>query len=295
MRAILIHHLSIINNFVAHFTIQTMNTKFLLLGLALFFTLLASAQNDSTSNDRNKRTSVGLSKEIINPSTLLWQVQLEDKIITKFSDNDGMGNKFRLRLIIPIKRGLVLPYKQLIRVISYFNTLPQYGSGMANTTLNQFWILSEKDWGNWGLGYNLQIPTAKNIHFGSPQWSIGPAFTITFSHLGNWEMYYIVQNFFSISENDTYGSKANMVFQPNIFYTWSSGLYTGIEPLWQYDFKTGGIDFPLNWRLGYIFQSKKFKYNAYVEPEWKTYRSDDYFGNNEDFAVKLGFRIFLPE
>ncbi len=265
--------------------------KLLILFTGLFFTLTLCGQEDTSS----ARTSIDLSKQVINPATLMWQIQLEEKIITKFEDSDDIGSKFRLRLIIPIKKGLILPYKQLIRFISYYNTIPEHGSGFANTTFNQFWILGEKDWGNWGLGYNLQIPTAKNVHFGAPQWALGPALTVTISHLGNWEMYYIVQNFFTISKNDEYGSKATMVFQPNIFYTWSNGIYTGIEPLWQYDFKNKGIDFPLNWRLGYIFQSKKFKYNAYVEPEWKTYRSDNFLGNNENFAVKLGFRIFLPE
>ncbi len=251
-----------------------------------------SAQEDSLSSSR---TSSELSKEIINPTTLMWQLQLEEKIVTKIEGSDDMASKFRLRLIIPINKGILLPYKQLIRFISYYNTLPDHGSGFTNSTFNQFWILGEKEWGTYGLGYNLQIPTSTNVHFGAPQWALGPALTVTLSHLGNWEMYYIVQNFFTISKNDEYGYKANMVFQPNIFYTWANGVYMGIEPLWQYDFRHQAIDFPLNFRLGYIFQSKKFKYNTYIEPEWRTYRSEDYVGNNENFAVKLGFRIFLPE
>lgn len=248
------------------------------------------AQEDSLSN-----TSIALSKQVINPSTLLWQIQLEEKVITKFENSDDLGQKFRLRLIIPVDKGELIHVKQLLRFIGYYNTVPDHGSGFGDITWNQFFILQEKAWGDWGLGYNLQIPTAKNENFGSQQWSLGPAFTITFKDLGEWEMYYIIQNFFSISENDKYGQKATMVFQPNIFYTWPSGIYTGIEPLWQYDFKNQAVDLPLNWRLGYIYQKKGFKYNVYVEPEWKTYRSDNFAGNNENFAVKLGFRIFLPE
>ncbi len=249
------------------------------------------AQEDSTAT----RTSIDLSKQVINPSTMMWQLQLEEKWVTKFENSNKMGQKFRLRLIIPLEKGLLLPCKQLLRFISYFNTIPNHGSGFGNITWNQFWILQEKSWGDWGLGYNLQIPVAKNQYFGSQQWSLGPAFTITFKSLGNWEMYYILQNFFSISKNKEYGKKATMVFQPNIFYTWPNGVYTGIEPLWQYDFKNKAIDFPLNWRLGYIFQSKKYKYNTYIEPEWKTYRSDNFTGNSENFTIKFGFRIFLPE
>ncbi len=258
--------------------------------LSLATVSITFGQEESDGN-----TSKDLSKEVISPSTLLWQIQLEEKIITKYSNyDDEIGQKFRLRLIIPVKKGVLLPYKQLIRFIGYYNTEPRHGSGLGNMTLNQFWILQEKDWGDWGLGYNLQIPTAKNQVFGSPQVTLGPAFTLTLKNLKSWEMYYIVQNFFSVSRNQEFGRKATMVFQPNIFYTWSNGLYTGIEPLWQYDFKNKEYDVPMNLRLGYIFQSKNYKFNTYVQPEWKMIRSDN-FGNNENFAIKLGFRIFLPE
>lgn len=265
-----------------------------ILGIALLVAFCLRAQSPS---DTLKRTSTALSKEIINPSTLLWQVQLEEKLVTKFSNLDGVGQKFRLRMIIPVKEGWLFKVPELLRVIGFFNTIPEHGSGFGDITFNQFWVIGGKgkDWGNWGLGYNLLIPTAKNVNFGSQQWQIGPAFTITFTKLGNWEMYYIVQNFFSISKNDIYGHNINMVFQPNIFYTWENGIYAGIEPLWQYDFKASALDFPLNFRIGYIFKSAKFKYNTYVEPEWKTYRSKDFLGNNEDFSIKFGFRIFLPE
>lgn len=263
------------------------NLLILCLGLLIFNTL--RAQNDSIS-----RTSVELSKKVISPSTLLWQIQLEEKIVTNYENVDDVGQKFRLRLIIPVHKGWI-PFKQLLRFIAYYDTNPPHGSGFGNITWNQFFILSEKKWGDWGLGYNLQVPTAKNAFFGSQQWLLGPAFTLTVKDLGSWEMYYIIQNFFSISENSTYGNKATMVFQPNIFYTWSNGFYMGLEPLWQYDFKKNAWDIPLNWRFGYIFQSKKLKYNTYVEPEWKTLRSKDFTGNNENFSIKLGFRIFLPE
>ncbi len=260
------------------------------ISLFLLVVIPINAQTDSTDS----KTSIQLSKQVINPSTMLWQLQLEEKLITKFEDSDDIGQKFRLRMIVPVEKGK-LPFKQLLRFIAYFNTLPEHGSGFGNITWNQFFILQEKKWGDWGLGYNLQIPTAKNEFFGGSQWLLGPAFTITFKSLGKWEMYYIVQNFFSLNDNDKYGNKATMVFQPNIFYTWPSGFYMGIEPLWQYDFKAKAIDFPLNYRFGYIFQSKKYKFNTYIEPEWKTYRSDDFTGNNEDFSIKFGFRIFLPE
>lgn len=259
------------------------------------FSLLFICLYKVNAQDSTSKTSIKLSKTVINPATLLWQIQLEEKIVTKYETTDQVGQKFRLRVIMPIKESKLIPVKQLLRFIAFYNTNPPFGSGFGNLTWNQFFILGEKHWGEWGLGYNLQIPTAKNEYFGSKQWSIGPALTFTVKNLGSWEMYYIVQNFFTISKNDVYGRHATMVFQPNIFYTWANGIYTGIEPLWQYDFKNKAWDFPLNLRLGYIYQKNRYKYNVYFEPEWKTYRSKDFTGNNENFAIKLGFRIFLPE
>jgi hypothetical protein len=166
---------------------------------------------------------------------------------------------------------------------------------LGDITLNQFFILGKKEWGQWGLGWDLTVPTAKNDSLGSQQWQFGPSATITFTKLGNWQMYWVWQNFFSVSGNDEYGEKAYGVIQPNIFYTWSNGLYVGTEPLWQVDYKTGDIAIPLNFRVGYIFQKGGYKYNVYVEPEWMTYRSEGSNLNNTNFGVRLGFRIFLPE
>jgi hypothetical protein len=98
-----------------------------------------------------------------------------------------------------------------------------------------------------------------------------------------------------VSGNDQYGSLAVSVLQPNIFYTWATGVYVGMEPLWKLDYETGDVAIPLNFRVGYIFQRGGYKFNTYVEPEWMTYRSDGTTLDSTDFGVRFGFRIFLPE
>lgn len=40
--------------------------------------------------------------------------------------------------------------------------------------------------GQFGAGWNLQIPTAAPQELGSRQFGVGPAFTITFTNLGKW-------------------------------------------------------------------------------------------------------------
>jgi hypothetical protein len=173
------------------------------------------------------------------------------------------------------------------------NTAPDGPTGLGDITLNQFFILAKKDWGQFGAGWNLNIPTASHDELGSPQWSIGPAFTITFTNLGNWQMYWIWENFFSFSHNDEYGSNAYAILQPNVFYTWANGVYAGMEPEWQIDYKTGKVAFPMNFRVGYVW-SGKLKYNAYVEPEVMAYRSEGYTRNLNDFGIRFGFRWYLP-
>lgn len=106
-------------------------------------------------------------------------------------------------------------------------------------------------------------------------------------------MYWIWENFFSISGNDTYGSSAYAGLQPNVFYRWANGVYAGIEPEWQIDYKTGKVAIPMDFRVGYIW-SGKLKYNAYIEPEVMAYRSDGYPRNSSNFGVRLGFRWYLP-
>ena len=85
-----------------------------------------------------------------------------------------------------------------------------------------------------------------------------------------------------------------MVLQPNIFYTWANGIYVGMEPLWQLDYKSGEVAIPLNFRLGYIWAGK-LKYNAYIEPEFMAYRSGGYKYNHNNWGIRFGFRWYIPE
>lgn len=245
------------------------------------------------AQEEGGKTSVELSQQVINPTTLAWQLQLEEYAIFKTHNDEGFAQNFRLRGIIPLTKGVLLPFPQLIRVIAFLNTAPGGPTGLGDITLNQFWILLKKDWGQFGAGWNLTIPTASHNELGSPQWQIGPAFTITFTNLGNWQMYWIWENFLSVSENEEYGSSAYAVLQPNIFYTWPNGLYAGIEPEWQIDYNTGEVAIPLDFRIGYVW-SGKLKYNAYVEPEVMAFRSENYTRNPTDFGIRFGFRWYLP-
>ncbi|MEJ1238410.1 hypothetical protein WBG78_09785 [Chryseolinea sp. T2] len=260
--------------------------------IAVIMASTAIAQtSDSTAT--GGKTSVKLSQEVINPTSLAWQLQLEEFTIFDTEGADGFAQNFRVRGIIPLKKGFLVPLPQLIRVIGFLNTAPGGPTGLGDVTLNQFFILAKKHWGQFGAGWNLTIPTASHDELGSPQWQLGPAFTITFTNLGNWQMYWIWENFFSISHNDEYGTNGYAVVQPNIFYTWSNGIYAGMEPEWQIDFKTGKVAFPLDFRVGYVW-SGKLKYNAYIEPEVMAIRSEGYTRNPNNFGIRFGFRWYLP-
>ncbi|WP_433834181.1 hypothetical protein [Flavobacterium anhuiense] len=262
-----------------------------LFSLSIIFS--ARSQEKTEQEAPESGTSVKLSQEVMNPTTLAWQLQLEEFAIFKTEGQDGFAQNFRLRGIIPMKEGFLVKVPQLIRVIAFLNTAPDGRTGLGDVTLNQFFILSKKDWGQFGAGWNIQIPTRTDDQLGSPQWSLGPAFTVTFTNLGKWQMYWIWENFFSISGNGKYGSSAYAVLQPNVFYTWPNGIYAGIEPEWQIDYKTGKVAIPMDFRVGYIW-SGKLKYNAYIEPEVMAFRSDGYSRNSANFGVRLGFRWYLP-
>ncbi|PIB35423.1 hypothetical protein BFP72_08450 [Reichenbachiella sp. 5M10] len=260
----------------------------------LILILLGSWEGRAQEEQSGDKTSVALSQEVINPTTLAWQLQLEEFIITHTENQSGVAQNFRVRGIIPVQKGLVLPFSQLIRIIGFVNTAPGgKPTGLGDLTLNQFFILAKKDWGQFGAGWNLTIPTASKNELGSPQWQVGPAFTVTFTDIGNWQMYWIWENFFSVSKNDEYGESMYAVLQPNIFYTWANGVYAGIEPEWQIDYETGKVALPMDFRIGYVWAGK-LKYNAYIEPEFMAYRSKGYSRNLNNFGVRLGFRWYLP-
>lgn len=248
---------------------QRLKSKLLVLCGLLFFGKIILAQSDSAQS----KTSVKLSQQVINPTTLAWQLQLEEFAIFDTEGQDGFAQNFRFRGIIPLQRGWLLPFPQLIRVIAFVNTNTAGKTGLGDFTLNQFFILSKKDWGQFGAGWNLTAPTAAPKELGSPQWQIGPAFTVTFTNLGNWQMYWIMENFFSVCKNDQYGNNAFMVLQPNIFYTWANGIYAGMEPEWQYDYKTGKVGNTV--------------FNCFVEPQYTMLS----FGTQPQFQLFTGINV----
>jgi len=273
---------------------ETFKKSTLYIATAIIALALVSMNNTEVfSQADTAKTSVQLSQQVINPTTLAWQLQLEEFAIFKTHNEDGFAQNFRVRGILPLRKGLLLPFPQLIRVIGFINTAPGGPTGLGDITLNQFFILMKKEWGQFGAGWNLTIPTASHDELGSPQWQIGPAFTVTFTNLGNWQMYWIWENFFSVSENDEYGTSAYAVVQPNVFYTWPNGIYAGIEPEWHFDYKTGKVAIPIDFRVGYVW-SGKLKYNAYIEPEVMAIRSEGYTRNLNDFGIRFGFRWYLP-
>ncbi|WP_194768814.1 hypothetical protein [Tamlana sp. I1] len=267
--------------------------KHINLAVVLILCSLPLCAQETQEGSPEPKTSVKQSQEIMNPTTLAWQLQLEEFSIFDTEGQDGFAQNFRFRGIIPLQKGPLIPLPQLIRVIAFVNTAPDGTTGLGDLTLNQFFILSKKKWGQFGAGWNLTVPTNTSPKLGSPQWSIGPAFTVTFTDLGNWQMYWILENFFSISKNNIYGHNNYAVLQPNIFYTWSNGVYAGIEPEWQFDYNTGKVAIPMDFRVGYIW-SGKLKYNAYIEPEIMAYRSDGYTRNPNNFGIRFGFRWYLP-
>ena len=241
------------------------------------------------------KISIALSQEIINPTTLMWQLQLEENAIFTQEVNNNFTQNFRIRLVIPIEKGILIKVPQLIRVIGYINTDAYHTTGLGDLAINQFFILLKKKWGAFGAGWDLNIPTGTPKELSSNQFSIGPSTTLNFSNLGKWQVYFVWQNYFSISKNKEYDSHQTSIIQPNIFYTYSNVTYIFTEPLWTYDYINKTWTVPLNIRFGYVFQTKKYKYNVYIEPEWMTYRSEGAVTNNNNSGMKFGFRIFFDE
>jgi len=132
--------------------------------MMLFAGRIAGAAQETEENKepQSGATSVKLSQEVMTPTTLAWQLQLEEYAIFKTEGQDGFAQNFRFRGIIPLKEGFLIKVPQLIRVITFLNTAPDGKTGLGDLTLNQFFLLTKKDWGSLvrdGIFRSLQEPT----------------------------------------------------------------------------------------------------------------------------------------
>lgn len=263
----------------------------------LNFGLLAAQTPDSlsTSQDRSKAESQRTTaRRVLDISSLIWQLQLEDYLIPESYDAAGFANTFRLRGTVPFARSHHLVFAHLLRVTVELKTEPGGPTGLSDTEILDLLIPRRYKWGVWGFGPLLSIPTATTDETGSGKLSIGPTAVVSLNRQNgrHWQFDLLVRYEVSVAGDSALSEVSELKMDPSLKYHLRDGWYLETPPTWVFDFEKETVTIPVNLRFGRVFRIGRLRYNAYLEPQVTLVDTSD---SGPKWGIRLGWRFIFRE
>ena len=177
-----------------------------------------------------------------------------------------------------------------------FLDAPDGKSGLGDIALQHVFIPENHDWGTLGFGYSATFPTADHRDLGAGKYQAGPAATLIYYGVENWQMGAAVTHTWSISGmgNGDREDVSESTVQPVLNYLMGN-WYIGMGDFtWCYDWKDNqGWTIPLGLQVGRITQIGRYKYNVSAELLWVPTNHGS--GPSAERGIKFGLVWLLPE
>jgi hypothetical protein len=235
-----------------------------------------------------------LTAQASDPTAPLVQMQITYLYSDVIRDSGDSAQQFLLEPVIPIPANKWVPIEQIVRPTVPFLDAPDGKSGLGDIDILHIVIPEPHDWGALGFGYQATLPTADHRDLGAGKYQLGPAATVIYYGVKNWQMGGTITQTWSFAGNDDRDDVSNFTVQPILNYLLGP-WYVGIGDFtWDYDWKGHeGWNIPLGFQVGRITKIGKYKYNLSAEVFWVAKHSGD--GPSPERGIKLGFVWLLPE
>jgi hypothetical protein len=235
-----------------------------------------------------------LTAQASDPTAPLVQAQLTYLYSDVVRNSSGSAKQFLIEPVIPIPPNNLIPITQIIRPTIPFVQEPDGKSGLADIDIQHVFVPEGHDWGTLGFGYTATLPTADHRDLGAGKYSAGPAVTLIYYGIKNWQIGGTVAQAWSFAGRSNRDDVSELTFQPIVNYLLPP-WYIGIGDFtWAYDWKGHeGWNIPLGFQAGRITKIGKYNYNISAEVLWVPKHSGG--GRDPERAVKFGFVLLLPE
>ena len=263
-----------------------------LLGLMMVFR--AALQPGWAETDEDSHPSQDLTAQSGDPTAPLLQIQVTNFYSPDNRNGEGYSNEFDFQPVIPVGKSTRIPVPQIIRLTVPVLTTPGPGrrTGLGDIEVVDVFIPKRRSWGIWGAGFIAVAPTAAHDDLGAGKWQLGPAATVVFSKIPNWQIGGLLQNPISIAGDGDRESISELQFQPLINYLRGDWYFGAGDLDMTYDWKEREWTIPLAFQAGRVTQIGKYKYNLSVELAWTAVRPDDAVISK--WGIKLGAVLLLP-
>lgn len=121
---------------------------------------------------------------------------------------------------------------------------------------------------SFGIGPQINAPTATKDELGSEKWSAGIA-NVLFDARSKQFQYGYLLTWMASFAGDSNRSDVNVgALQPFAMYQLGKGRYLRSTGIWVYDFEDDTYTIPLGIGIGQVIPKGKTVYNAFIEPQW---------------------------
>jgi hypothetical protein len=248
-----------------------------------------------TQTDDKSHPAQSLAAQSGDPTAPLLQFQLTNFYSPSIYNADGHANAFNFQPIIPVSKSKLIPVPQVLRITVPVITSPEpdQTTGLGDISLVDLFVAKPSSWGIWGLGFTAVAPTAAHDELGQGKWQLGPAATLTYYGIPNWQIGAVVQNPVSIAGDGNRPDVNVFQLQPLVNYLKGDWYFGAGDFNWSYDWKARELTLPLAFQAGRIKTIGRHQYNISLELEWTAVRPED--SVVPKWGVRLGVVLMLPE
>jgi hypothetical protein len=225
-----------------------------------------------------------------NPLANMTAFNLHDYYIGKQTETGDDANQFWLRFAKPFSLG----GDWLMRASLPINTFPTPPDGDKKTGLGDLNIFAAYliDTGNpavsFGLGPQINAPTASEDALGSEKWSAGLANVLFDARSKKFQYGYLLTWMGSFAGAEDRADVSFGALQPFAMYQLGKGRYLRSTGIWAYNFETSTYSVPIGLGLGKVIPRGKTVYNVFAEPQWSV---ADTGPGWPEWQVFVGFNI----
>jgi hypothetical protein len=261
------------------------------IGLLLLALTSTHAAADNRPPDHPARS---LTAQASDPTAPLIQAQITYLYSDVVRDSSKDARQWLIEPVIPIHPTKLIPMIQIVRPTVSWLESPEGKSGWGDIALQHVFVPEPHQWGTLGFGYNFTIPSADHRVLGAGKYQAGPAATMIYYGVKNWQIGGTITQSWSFAGNSDRDDTSQFTFQPIVNYL-AGNWYIGIGDFtWEYDFKDSeGWNIPLGFQVGRITSIGQHKFNLSAEALWVPKHSGG--GSSPERGVKLGFVWLLPE
>jgi len=262
-----------------------MMNKAALMILALCLAGILPAQSFAAEEDASAAAQAN------NPLANMTAFNLHNYYIGKQTESDETANQFWMRYAKPLSVG---ESKWLMRASLQINTFPTPPAGDKETGLGDLNVFAAYliDVGNpaisFGIGPQINAPTATKDELGSEKWSGGFANVLFDARSAKFQYGYLLTWMASFAGEDTRNDINSAAFQPFAMLQLGKGRYLRSTGIWAYNFEDDTYSVPLGIGYGQVIKKGKTVYNIFIEPQWSV---ADKGPGWPEWQVFLGFNM----